>query len=276
MITVLYHNDADGFGAAFAVWKMLQGKDEARLAVYTPVQYGQPVPEISEETTWLVIVDFSYDLETLKGLADRFQTLVVDHHKTAEEAVLEFGKYKGCSVSFNLEKSGAMLTWELFHNRRCPEILQYVQDRDLWRFELPVSEEVNLYIEALPREFEAWDKFDLCDAKAAGTVLKAFRAAQINRVVKPSKLREFCGHVVPVVNCAVNISEVGHALLQRHEAAPFSVSYFDSADDKRVYSLRSRGDFDVSDLAKEHGGGGHPQAAGFACSLVGDEGRLIA
>ena len=29
------------------------------------------------------------------------------------------------------------------------------------------------------------------------------------------------------------------------------------------YSLRSKGDFDVSELAKRHGGGGHKNAAGF-------------
>ena len=30
------------------------------------------------------------------------------------------------------------------------------------------------------------------------------------------------------------------------------------------YSLRSRSDFDVSEIAKKFGGGGHAKAAGFA------------
>ena len=35
------------------------------------------------------------------------------------------------------------------------------------------------------------------------------------------------------------------------------------SDGRFQYSLRSRGDFDVSELAKKHGGGGHKGAAGF-------------
>jgi len=43
---------------------------------------------------------------------------------------------------------------------------------------------------------------------------------------------------------------------------PFVVMYFDTAD-KRVFSLRSRGEVDVANIAKRYGGGGHAGAAGF-------------
>lgn len=263
MVTVLYHNDADGFGAAFAVWRCFGRKEDINII---PVQYGQPVPEIPEGTTWLLIVDFSYDLETLRGLADRMQMLVIDHHASAEETLRKFRGYQGSDVAFDMDLSGAGLTWKIFadNGEVLPDLLAYVQDRDLWRFELPESEEVNLYIEQMPRTFDAWAEFDLDEARAAGAVLKAFRDNQIRRQVEQVRELDFLGHLVPVVNCVVNISEVGHALLQKFAFAPFAVMFFDRADGQRVFSMRSRGDFDVSALAVEQGGGGHKSAAGFS------------
>jgi nanoRNase/pAp phosphatase (c-di-AMP/oligoRNAs hydrolase) len=42
----------------------------------------------------------------------------------------------------------------------------------------------------------------------------------------------------------------------------FGGTYYDTAT-HREFSLRSLGDFDVSEIAKEFGGGGHKNAAGF-------------
>ena len=41
------------------------------------------------------------------------------------------------------------------------------------------------------------------------------------------------------------------------------MSYFKTNSGKYKYSLRSKGDFDVSIIAKAFGGGGHKNAAGF-------------
>ncbi len=70
-----------------------------------------------------------------------------------------------------------------------------------------------------------------------------------------------------MVNVTVFSSEVGEELLKRFKKAPFSISYYDRADGQRHWSLRSRPDFDVSVLARKHGGGGHKQAAGFETPL---------
>ena len=44
---------------------------------------------------------------------------------------------------------------------------------------------------------------------------------------------------------------------------PFAAGFFVTQNGEVVYSLRSRGDFDVSKVAVELGGGGHHNAAGF-------------
>ncbi len=47
----------------------------------------------------------------------------------------------------------------------------------------------------------------------------------------------------------------------------FVAAYKDMAD-RRLWSLRSRGDFDVGEVAKARGGGGHKNAAGFRSAAI--------
>jgi hypothetical protein len=54
-------------------------------------------------------------------------------------------------------------------------------------------------------------------------------------------------------------------------AAPFAMGWYQRGDGRYAYSLRSRGDFDVSELAKKYGGGGHKNAAGFLVESRVDE-----
>lgn len=252
---VLYHNDADGFGAAFACWHEFNDH-----ATYIPVQYKQPVPELPEGTTRLLIVDFSYDRATCEELASKYDLTIIDHHKTAKEA-LEGLDY----AIFDMEKSGAVLTWEYFHPARpVPAILQYVQDYDLWKFELAYSEEVNAYIAMLPNDFEVWSQVTMAEAQAGGELLIRNENRQIERALKNVRVVNFLGYEVPVMNLTENISKVGNRMCLEYPEAKFSVSYCDRADGQRSYSLRSVGDFDVSRIAKHMGGGGHPRAAGFA------------
>jgi oligoribonuclease NrnB/cAMP/cGMP phosphodiesterase (DHH superfamily) len=262
-IAVLYHADADGFGAAYACWKAFDSDEQI---VYLPVQYGQPVPELPETVEELFIVDFSYSREICEELAAKYKVTILDHHKTAEAALagLPYAIY-------DMNRSGAVMAWEHFFNgdyeTDLPVILQYVQDRDLWRFQLPHSEEVNLFIATLDNDFAVWDKFNLREAIASGIAIKAFRDMQIKRAVKNAWLTDFMGHVVPMVNLAENVSEVGNKLCEAYPEALFSVTYCDRADGKRSYSLRSIGDTDVSTIAKMLGGGGHKNAAGFSVAL---------
>ena len=218
---------------------------------------------------------------------------VIDHHKSAlpelQAWLLEQSVNPGAgSYFFDLEQSGCGLTWELFHYNEeldsdsgemlayptpCPEILLYVQDRDLWRFELEHSKEINAYIATMPETFEEWDNFYLPEAYTCGKAVIAFQNAQIQKRLKDVIVRDFavttypgCIFTVPFINASENISELGEAMCLAYPDAPFSVSYCDRADGKRSYSLRSRNGFDVSVVAKAFQGGGHPGAAGFTLS----------
>jgi len=261
-VTVLYHSDADGFASAYAAWRVYQD-----TATYIPVQYNQPVPEIPEGTTHLLIVDFSYDRETCDALAAKYALLVIDHHKSAEDNL------RGSNYAiFSMNKSGCALTWEYFHKREpMPAILAYVQDRDLWKFELPESETINLYIATLPFEFDAWHDEAvhpgfILRAFNAGSYIQSFRNGQIKAALRDVRIMFWDIHEVPVLNASANVSEIGNELCRVYPAAPFSATYCDRKG-VRSWSLRSVGDFDVSEVARRYGGGGHRNSAGFATEI---------
>lgn len=281
--TVLYHKDNDGFGAAYAAWTKLG--DEA---TYIAVQYNEPVPEIPEGTTNLCIVDFSYDRATVDALRLKYAVVILDHHKTAQAALADLP----CAI-FDMSKSGARLAWEYFwpteitaHGTRIthsvPAILQYVEDYDLWKFQLPDSKEVNLYLSSLPWDFQVWHDLATdtarftCEAPHAGRAIKAFRDNQIKSAMKNARRMWFEvngeRYVVPVVNASENISELGNELCKAYPDMPFSVSYCDRLG-CRSWSLRSIGDFDVSAIAKVFGGGGHRNAAGFSTEHFWPQGQ---
>lgn len=262
--TVLYHSDNDGFGAAYAIWTVLGHRAE-----YTPVQYGQPVPEIGDKTEVLIIVDFSYDRLTCEKLAEQYEICILDHHKTAEEEL------KGLPYAhFNPDMSGCTMAWVHFCRSPIPEFLLYVQDRDLWRFELSDSDEVNLYISSFPHEFDIWHSMNLDrfmnSALLAGAAIKRFRDDQIKYALKNVRMMYFVvggvRYEVPVLNASANVSEIGNDMCEQYPTASFSVTYCDRKD-VRTWSLRSVGDFDVSEIAKQSGGGGHKNAAGFTTEI---------
>ncbi|HXV60797.1 MAG TPA: DHHA1 domain-containing protein [Vicinamibacteria bacterium] len=260
--TVLYHSHcADGFGAAWAAWKKLGSS-----AVYIPVKHGTDPPEIPDEHT-VYILDFSYPRAVTTAMHSRFRELVViDHHRTAEVELAGLD----CAL-FDNEKSAAVLAWEYFHPQKTvPELLRYVMDRDLWRYELPRSREVFAGLSSYPMDFEIWSSLDIETLAQDGVAILRYQKELVKLLCDEFRWEDLAGNRVPVVNATILGSDVGEELLARHRDAPFVVIYFDRGDGKRQWSLRSRKDFDVSELARRFRNGGHRQAAGFESELPAD------
>lgn len=257
MIRVLYHaNCYDGFGAAWAAWKAL-----GDTAEYHPIAYGDPPPPLlNHDQGKLYLLDFSFPRATLEALAKEFQLCVLDHHKTAAEDLAELPY-----ATFDLKKSGAVLAWEHFHSTPPPWFVLYLQDRDLWTFELPDSREVSAALRSWPMDFAVWDRLaqELDRLAADGVAILRFQQSIVQTMCNQSWMEYLGGHLVPVANATAFFSEVGERLCEMYPNAPFAAYYLDRADGKRQWGLRSRGTFDVSGVAKSLGGGGHPGAAGF-------------
>jgi len=268
---VIYHaHCTDGFGAAWAAFHSL-----GATADYLPWSYGDHIlngPVELEEYYDVYIVDFSFDRETLVEIGNRCtgQVTVLDHHRTAEQALSNWvDRPSNVSVLFDMTRSGAAITWDFFHSVPRPKIISYIQDRDLWTWALPDSKKMSAYLSILPHTFGAYDEATALIenstnvATMMGTAVLAYQEQTVAKLIErvtPVTIRD---HRVVAVNSSVLGSEVGHALLMAHPELPFVAIYFDLPG-KRVWSLRARtGGFDVSEVAKSFGGGGHAAAAGF-------------
>lgn len=272
---ILFHqNCQDGFGSAFAAWKHFGSS-----ATYIPVSHGNPPPEIPEDSL-VYILDFSYPREILENLNKRMAKLqVIDHHKTAEEDL------RGLPYCiFDMNKSGALLSFEYFHGiedtgplHRQRNLIRYISDRDLWKFELPASKEVNAALSSYPKYFEVWDTLDTEYLAKEGEAILRHIDTTVNliceHVLLTSKFKHLGYDNIPIVNSPAYVSDVGARLRELFPDAPFVCSYYHKQDviSKELlncWSLRCKEDFDVTPIAKAFVGGGHKQAAGFTERLV--------
>ncbi len=258
---VLYHaHCTDGFGAAYAAWKIYGSK-----AIYLPVKYNNPMPKLKKKSQ-VYIVDFSYSRQELLDLADEMhEVIVLDHHKTAEEDLgsIEPSDAPNLSITFDLEKSGAVLAWEYFHpNDEIPPLILHIQDKDLWRFDLKDTKKVIASLLSYDMDFKLWDKFNLDNLITEGEAILRYQNLTVDKLCRNMRMTKVGGHMVPTVNSGVLQSEIGNRLCELYPESPFSMVYFDS-NDKTRYSLRSIGEFDVSAVARTYGGGGHKNAAGY-------------
>jgi len=266
MSVCIYHGNCDdGFGAAYAVFNKL-GKE----CDYYPAIYGEDPPNVKDKD--VIIVDFSYKLEIMESMESIIQqaksVLVLDHHKTAKEdliGLLESGKIEG---EFSDTKSGCILAWEWFNEGSAPPLLQHIQDRDLWKFDLPDTKIISGALRSYPQSFNVWDELmlNMEKLKQEGGSIDRYYRLKVEEAKKHSWIEEISGYKVPVVmGLPFMASDVAGEL---SEGYPFAAVFWVNETEK-TYSLRSRENgIDVSEIAKKYGGGGHKHAAGFKIPIV--------
>ena len=258
---VIYHADCtDGFGAAYAAWKLLGNRAE-----YHACKHGTEPPNVKGKT--VVILDFSFNNEITKAMIESADDLLVtDHHKSAMVELHDIS-----STYFDMTKSGAILSWEYFHpGKESPKFIQYIQDRDLWKWELPYSKEFSAAFDMIPFEFEEFEKFEddsvFDDAVKRGSYILAYSKTVIKKVCDKASSRKFNGMDVMVVNSSHWMSEIGAKLAPGCDFA--MIWYYDHVERNYKCSLRAFLDtIDVSEISKKFGGGGHKKAAGFVLPL---------
>lgn len=260
----IYHgNCPDGFTSAWIVERSLGVKEDI---FYHPGVYQQDPPNVIGKN--VIIVDFSYMRPVMeKIIKDAKSVIVLDHHTSAQK---ELKGLEGAEIIFDMDKSGARITWDYFHpNEEVPSFVKYVEDRDLFRFALPKTNEVHLNTTSYEYEFSNWDllnKMSVEDAIADGTTIKRKFDKDLNEMIEMSS-REVTigGHTIMVANLPRSMSSDGAGLLSI--GLPLGAAYMDGPNG-RLYSLRSNDKgVDVSEVAKQYGGGGHKHASGFTISF---------
>jgi uncharacterized protein len=293
-ICVFHGNCDDGFGAAWVVRSRWGAGVQMVAGSYGGFEWPADI-----EGKNILFVDFSPKWAQLVELANGGLTgqvpasiVVLDHHKTAEAELHEWAaktmppetvtEYLALNqlqsgypilAQFDMDKSGARLAWEFcYPGAAAPALILHIEDRDLWKFSLPLTAEISAALRTYPHDYEVWDKLmgrtgNLADEGAI--ILKGHR----------KNIATFCGNafehvfaktgelfgVAPVVNVPYHYaSDCADWLLMAYPDAPFAAAFFVRADGQVQWSLRSRDDRqDVSEIAKAFGGGGHRNAAGF-------------
>jgi uncharacterized protein len=316
----IYHKDcADGLGAAWAVHRALGiGVD------FVAAKYGDAPPVVIERD--VLVVDFSYPRIILEEMTRNTRSvLVLDHHKTAQQDLAGlcpapettstpglisttgwqyWQQFVGTSEKFidteadkqfrhnlatvfDMERSGAGITWDFMCGLPRSPIINLIEDRDLWRFRLDDSRKFhaaltsyNIEDLSIFNDLDEWHNsavapdqrpdfvWDGLLAEGAA-ILRAQQQAVHSAVSRSRRTMLIAGQKVPVANVSGMVSEAGHLLCNtswdtNSPPPPFSATYYDGADGKRHFSLRSSPyGADVGAIAKSYGGGGHEHAAGF-------------
>ena len=287
-VLCIYHGFCDdGFAAAWAVRRAL-GED--RVEFY-PGVYQKDPPDVTGRD--VILVDFSYKRPVIEKMIQGCKSLLIlDHHKTAqadlaglppagvsrhEWAQKAVAGIKPVGVLFDMNRSGAGISWDFFNNlahpeamssgsSQRPEFIDYIEDRDLWRKALPEGDQFTIALRSYPQEFGIWDSLVARGVPRLieeGRPIWRYYRSVCDQLLQEAYICHLADHACWMVNAPyVFASEVSGDLAER--ALIFGASYFQRADGMWQYSLRSRSDFDVSEIAKKFGGGGHAKAAGFA------------
>lgn len=282
----IYHaNCHDGFTAAWVVNQHFSDVE------FIPAQYGDSIDPIIEKCAGkhVLMVDFSFKKEDLIYLKGHTKSIIIlDHHKTAKDNLKDFLQVqdliafayasqgdnfrgnKGPYVYFNMNFSGAYLAQMFcFPDDEVPELVKFVQDRDLWQFKFEETKAVSIFLSSLDQNFSNWDyvnnwlKREPESFLIAAKQILRFYEKKVEQVASLSVMGEFDGFTdVPIVSCPpFMVSDVCNFLLDFYDYAPFAVAKVESKG-KISYSLRSRDDrVDVSEIAAKYGGGGHRNAA---------------
>ena len=260
-IVIIYHGGCrDGFGGAWAVWKKFGNK-----AAYLPAfdRFALPCPLKNKE---VYLIDYTYKPDLVKKLLkDNIRVTAIDHHISSKDAARLTQAY-----SFDLFHSGAVLAWKYFHPKeKVPMLLRYIEDEDLWKFKIPHSKEVLLFLELFAQDFAVWSKI----AKALksskkrnlyaknGTLILRYQRSLLEHILPNAELVRFAGYTVYAVNAPGHFaSDLGKILAQKTHS--FALVWNEGKGKIKV-SLRSDGSVDVSKIAQKFNGGGHKSASGF-------------
>lgn len=274
----VFHADClDGLGAA-AVVKMKYPD-----VVLYDMKYGDKLDFAtiisSKKLDDLYVVDFSFSQEQITALCELFNVVtIIDHHKTYEPTHVSWHHKPVNFISvYDPNMSGATLTYLTLFDEHIPKRFLYVEDRDLWKWQVPNSAEFttaayDLYLaegrDAIIDKLSKDDIFFEEHMITVGSILERAKQNSIKQLKENVSIGTFYGAnrtygrtlKVGILNSPIYMSELGNVICSTLDVDMAIVWY--NKDGMYKISARSVGDFNVLPCIEELGGGGHPRAAG--------------
>lgn len=313
IICIYHGNCTDGFAAAWAVWKRFPDaefypgiygnpppKVKGKHVIFADFLYKPEVLKImSEEAESILILDhhktardalISQSCPRTPVIITDWKTFSWDKHlQNVSQDKLKDSSTAVIYAFFDMDRSGSRIAWEFFHpNQPTPRLILHVEDIDLWRFNLDNTREINACLSSyddtfanldyLVRECQTEDgRKKLVDE---GKTLQRKHIKDMTRILALTKRPMWIGgYYIWVANLPDHMASDGCNIMAQIpppnkdiKTPKFAASYYDKPNG-RAFSLRSIGEFDVSEIAKKYGGGGHKNSAGFIMP-IGWEGDI--
>lgn len=277
---IIHHDDADGWMAAACLLELKPEKDNMVIAAQYGDQMLDPVLVTKQDEVW--VLDFSCpEMVEYEERAGAFYW--IDHHKTAIQ------KYGGHNFNGyrDIDNSGCELTYWFAENECRPSLstakliplprpVELIGAYDTWRWKQLIQEEQDavLHFHAAVNDFDdpVSTLRDILRRPALmphymtlGEAIHKHDMKIFRRVIeKRAWTSYYRGQRIVSVNGPQTSMLWESVPWYRAEGTVYcSYTHFGSY---YTVSLRSVGDLDVSAIAKEFGGGGHKNAAGFSCN----------
>jgi len=300
-ILIISHRDADGITSAISyITNYLEINDISKsvkhiykYADFIDFEYGEDLDLIFKKKKidfsnyrQVVVLDLNIGLDRTLSLQKKFKEnfIWIDHHKRPDNDINKELIKKKIKINGirNHKFAACFLVWKFF-NKGAPEFVKYIQDMDLWTFKLKDS---TYFIAGLPNLKDKYNRknikyvFDLLDFDNfnknkqkiidKGKIVHEHERKHILSLLHLGKIIKFHGKKAFIINTIFLAGVFADVLFSLKDKKYKDVEIFIIWNkiyntNKYKFSLRKRdtSDVDLSLIAKEYGGGGHPAAAAF-------------
>ncbi|HIH90579.1 DHHA1 domain-containing protein [Ignicoccus hospitalis] len=276
-VVVVHHNDFDGIMGAVALFRLHSSDDFVSISTSRRKVLKNLKKAIRQKPDLLYVVDIGpndHELEELEGLlrGRTFKLVWMDHHKWSQRA-LEKIKELADELVYDRSTCGAGLAARYAKERGarlcdcCEELVELSCDIDLWIRKDPRSEKMSIALGNRRWRRFLIDKLWKCvgwDADWEEAYEEALREMEesLQKYLKKAVEGEVDG--ISYVMVPIKLKDVAHVSFMAEEIRKkrtYDVIAFVS-DVGSLHMRRGTERVDLSELAKEFSGGGHPAAAG--------------
>jgi len=285
-VKCFYHNDADGKCAGFWVHLSAGLNDQYQDHTFIEMTYAKrfPIDSIRKDEQ-IYIVDYSISPDEMRRLLKITDNVTwIDHHKTSIEKYQNF-EHEIRGVRYD-GIAGCMLTYCYIHH------MTQRGDGDIKPFDISMTEDAPMFTKLIA-DWDVW-KFDYgSDTRRFITAMNAYdfnplsnrwieliqnSGLEYNYICDGATMTDYrdgwakdymdLGFEVEFEGAKCFAVNLGHCNSDYFKSLPegkydvFMPFVFNG--EQYTVSLYST-EFDVSEIAKKYGGGGHKKASGFQC-----------